>query len=87
MESKDNEKKRICGAGRRCQMMRTPIVVDGKKANATGCESCRRVCHNACLFQWKNKVYCIQCYKTMVAEDYNSTITFEEIFEERRNQP
>ena len=59
MESKDIEIKRKCGAGTQCRMMRTAIVVDGKKANATGCESCGRVCHNACLFEWKKKVYCI----------------------------
>ena len=87
MQSKDNVMKRTCNAGRQCQMMRMAIKVDGKKGNATCCETCPWVCHNACLFQWKKKVYCIQCYKMVVAEEYNTTTTFEEIFEARKNLP
>ena len=78
MQSKDNVLKRTCDAGRQCQMMGTAIEVDGKKRNATGCNSCTWFCHNACHFLWKKKVYCIQCYKMVVADEYNITITFEE---------
>ena len=65
-------------------MMGTAIEVDGKKRNATGCETCPQVCHNACLFQWNKKVYCIQCYKTVVTDEHDTTTTFEESFEGRK---
>ena len=68
-------------------MMGMAIKVEGKKRNATGCETCMRVCHNACLFQWNKKVYCIQCYKTVVADEYDTTTTFEKIFEGRKTLP
>ena len=44
------------------------------------CATCRCVCHNACLFQWNNKAYCIQCYKTVVVQEFDTSTTFEEIF-------
>ena len=87
MQSNDNVMKRTCDAGRQCQMMRTAIIVDATKGNANPCKTCPRICQNICLFQWNRKVYCIKCYKAVVAEEYDTTTTFEEIFEVRKIQP
>ena len=76
-------KKHVLQA-KQCQMMGTAIKVDGKKQNTTGCKMFTQVCHNEWLFQWNKKVYCIQCYKTVVTDEYDTTTTFEEIFERRK---
>ena len=68
-------------------MMQTAIEVDTTKGNANRCKTCPQICHNACLFQWNRKVYCIKCYKMVVAEEYDTTTTFEEIFEARKIRP
>ena len=86
LQSKENERKTKCGAGTWCRMMRTGIVAEGEKRNATGCESCQCISHNVCLFEWKI-MFCIRCYKTVITEEYDSTKTFEEFFEERTKQP
>ena len=85
MQSKENLPKKHCDAGRQCRLMGTAIEVDGEGKNAMGCATCRRLCHNACLFEWKNNAFCIQCYKTVVVKEYDTSITFEEIFAKRRN--
>ena len=78
---KEKVPKKTCDGSKQCQMMGTAIKVDGKKRNATHCKTCMQVCHDACLFQWNKKVYCIQCYKTVVTDKYDTTTTFKEIFE------
>ena len=87
MQSKENLRKKHCDAGNQCQLMGTAIEVDGEGKNAMGCETCRQVCHNACLFEWKNKAYCIQCYKMVVVQEYDMPTTFEEIFAMRTRLP
>ena len=64
--------------------MEMAIKVDEKKSNATSCQTCTLVCQ---LFQWNKKAYCIQCYKTVVAEEYDTTTTFKKIFEATRTLP
>ena len=75
--------KKSCGAGNLCWLQGVDIKLQGKKQNATKCETCMWVCHNVCLFLWDKKVYCICCYKMVVTKEYDTSITFNEIFEEQ----
>ena len=71
-----------CHAGTTGQVHRVDMYLEGDNINASKCKTCMQVCHNACLFQWNQNVYCINCYKMVVTKQYDAGITFEENFEE-----
>jgi hypothetical protein len=93
-KERERQKKRqhnSCRAGTRCRLPLVHIVLEGGRKNASECSSCKRLYHDACLFQWGKaegiKNFCICCYKKTVITEYDPGCLFTNIFEERTKVP
>ena len=83
-----NKSTEKCLAGELCRQQEEVMIFDGEKVNAGRCHSCKSPCHYTCLYEKKldglgSEVYCTKCYRNVVVQAQDASVTFDELLKSK----